>query len=319
MSNPHTYDHLVSFALTSPWAVERDMLAVIASILGRRIAGDDAGVDVLALAPVKREPPSKAGGVAVIPMHGVIAPRMNLFSQMSGGTTFEQATADLRDAVNAKDVGTIVLDWDSPGGNVQGATEFAHEMLKARAVKPVISQVHHKMASAAYWTGACATEVVSTPSGVVGALGVFSIHNDLSGALEKLGVKRSYLAVGKYKVDGNETEPLSEETRARWLGDLERPYATFVKDVGIGRGVNPSVVRAGFGEGRAVQADEALTLGMIDRIGTLDDTIARAMTPTASFPSVAASQTPPEVDGAGTDREWRSDIERQLLGLALGR
>jgi signal peptide peptidase SppA len=323
----HTYDHLLAFAVSSPWALEPEMLAVVTSILSRRIAGEEA--DIVALVPKKREGPAVTNGVAVLPMHGVFAPRANMLSNVSGGMTFEQATQDLREAVASNNVGTVVLDWDSPGGNVQGATEFAREMLKARAVKPVISQANHRMCSAAYWTGSCATEVVASPSSVVGALGVYTIHDDLSGALAQLGVKRSYLAKGRLKVDGNETEPLSDETKARWLDELDKPYGRMLKDVAAGRGVPIAAVRAGYGEGRAVQAEDALALGMIDRIGTLDDTIARAMTTTAPAPSLVhatgpetppTSQEPLEVTEAAraADRSWRTSIERQLLQLTLG-
>lgn len=313
---PHSYDHLVGFALASPWAVEPEMLAVIASILGRRLAGHDTTAEVHALAN-RRELVASTAGVGVLPMHGVIAPRMNMFSEISGGTTFETATASLREMVAAKDVGTIVIDWDSPGGNVQGATEFAHEMLKARTVKPIISQVHHRMCSAAYWVGSCATEIVCSPSGVVGAVGVYSIHNDLSAALAELGIKRTYLSKGKYKVEGNETEALTDETRERFLAEMEKPYATFIKDVAAGRGVPVASVRAGFGEGRAVQADDALALGMVDRIGTLDDTVTRALCPSA--PTAHPSQRLSEVaDGdRAASRAWDTDTARKLLQLTL--
>lgn len=312
-----TYDHLVGFALSSPWAVEREMLAIIASILSRHIAGDTNVQDVKALGN-RRELVAPTAGVGLLPMHGVIAPRMNMFSEMSGGTTFEAATRDLRALVDDKTVGTIVLDWDSPGGNVQGATEFAREMLKARTVKPVISQVHYRMCSAAYWVGACATEIVAAPSAVVGAVGVYSIHNDLSDALKALGVKRTYLSKGKHKVDGNETEPLTEETRARFLDEMEIPYAAFLKDVAAGRGVPVASVRAGFGEGRAVQADEALSLGMIDRIATLDETLTRVLSPTAQ-PAATPSQRLSEVDDAArtAQRAWETATARKLLQLQL--
>jgi len=327
MSKPlHNYDHLAAYAVTNPWALEPDMLAVVVSIVSRRLAGQDTAADVVALAnaPKRDLLPAAPTGVAVLPMHGVIAPKMNMFSEISGGTTFQRATEQLREAVASKDVSAIVLDFDSPGGNVQGADEFAHEVLKARAVKPVIAQVNYRMCSAAYWVGACATEIVAAPSGVVGAIGVYSIHNDLSKALADLGVKRTYLSKGKFKVEGNETEPLSEDTKSRWLAELEVPYSKFVNAVAHGRGVSPAAVRAGFGEGRAVQADDALALGMVDKIGTLDDTLTRLTTPAAAPSALvraeaATSQTPPEVDEArATDRAWRTDVERQLLTLAVG-
>jgi signal peptide peptidase SppA len=316
----HNYDHLAGFAVTSPWALEPEMLAVVVAILSRRLAGDDShAADIVALGN-KRDVAAAPKGVGILQMYGVIAPKMNMFSEISGGTTFQQATADLHELVASKDVGTIVIDWDSPGGNVQGADEFAREVLKARAVKPVISQVNFRMCSAAYWVGACATEIVCSPSGVVGSIGVFSIHNDLSKALADLGVKRTYLSKGKFKVEGNETEALSDDTKTQWLAEMEIPYSRFVNAVAHGRGVTPAAVRAGFGEGRAVQAEQALTLGMVDRIATLDETLTRLTAP-APAPALqrADSQTSFEMDEAARTKEraWRADVERQLLTLSV--
>jgi signal peptide peptidase SppA len=319
----HNYDHLAAYAVTHPWALEPEMLAVVVSIVSRRLAGDDTHPDVVALSN-KRELAPAPKGVAVLPMYGVIAPKMNMFSEISGGTTFQQATAQLQEAVASKDVSTIVLDWDSPGGNVQGAKEFADAIMKAKTIKPVISQVNYRMCSAAYWVGACATKIVAAPSGVVGAIGVYTIHNDLSKALADLGVKRTYLSKGKFKVEGNETEPLADDTKARWLAEMEVPYTNFINAVAHGRGVSPAAVRGGFGEGRAVQADEALALGMIDSIATLDETLIRLTTATTATQATVradapTSQTPSEVDETAriSERAWRASVERQLLTLAV--
>lgn len=326
MSKAHTFEHLVGYAVTSPWALMPEMLSVVASILSRRIVGEDTSPELGALAMPRRTDAISGSGVAVLPLHGVIAPRMNQFSDVSGGTTFEGATAELRRAVAAKEVGTIVLDWDSPGGNVQGASDFAAEIRKAKAVKPVISQVHYSMCSAAYWAGANASEIVAAPLSNVGGIGIYTLHNDLSAALAQLGIKRTYIAAGKFKVAGNETEPLSDETRARWQAEIDKAYDVFVRDVAAGRGVSPATVRTGFGEGAAVKAEEAITLGMIDRIGTLNDTITRAMSPVASPTLLQAdapvlpltSQTPVGVaEAQAKERAWRTGVERQLLAWAV--
>src|SRR5688572_25122653 len=119
------YAHVVSFALSHPWAVTRDMLAVIAGILAQRVAGiepDQATIDA-ALVNRKNLPQPRAGSVAIIPIYGVISPRMNMMSEMSGGTTFEKLTGQLREAMGNTSVKTIVLDVDSPGGSVAGNTE----------------------------------------------------------------------------------------------------------------------------------------------------------------------------------------------------
>ena len=108
-----------------------------------------------------------------------------------------------------------MFDVDSPGGSVLGATEFARTLRAARDTKHLIAHAHYQMASAAYWIGACCHEIVASPSSMVGSIGVYSIHEDLSAALEQLGVKLTYISAGKYKVEGNDTQPLTEEAHRR--------------------------------------------------------------------------------------------------------
>lgn len=310
MGRQHAIDRVVQMAL-EPWAITQPMLRVVAGVLARRMAQVEAQDMEFVTRPVTT-PNGPTGGVAIIPIHGVIAPRMNLMSDISGGATFEESTSLLRDAVAAPQVSTIILDVDSPGGAVAGATEFAREVLRARAVKPVIAVANFCMASAAYWFSACATEIVAAPSANVGSIGVYTIHEDLSKALDDLGIKVTYISAGKYKVDGNETEPLSDTARARMTEIVTRMYARFVGDVALGRGVTDAAVRNGYGEGAVVTADEALALRMVDRVATLDETIARVLAPasasltgraSADLPDPAAtSQDPPPAD---TDQERR--------------
>jgi len=326
----HSYEHILGFALEHPWAITPSMRALIAGILARRIAGQDADpAELAALVNRKNLPqPKKGGAVALIPIYGVIAPRMNLLSEMSGGTTFEALTAQLHEAMANEAVKTIIFDVDSPGGNVAGATEFAREVLKARVTKPIIAQAQYLMASAAYWPMSCATEIVAAPSAMVGSIGVYHIHEDVSEALAKLGVKRTIIAAGKYKAEGADGGPLTEEALAHIKGLADAAYAQFTDDISKGRGVKAAVVRNGYGQGRAVTADDALALGLVDRIGTLTETLARVMhappaagarahhdsstEATDQEPPLAATSQEPNADAA-----WQNAIEGGLLELDL--
>lgn len=320
--NASRYEHLVAFALEHPWAITASMRAIIANILARRIAGEDADEEAIALAVQARDtrqyPIQSTGGVvAVIPMAGVIAPRMNLFSDMSGGTSFESLSKQLAAAVSDPNVKTIVFDVDSPGGNVAGATEFAREVLKARTQKRILAHANYLMASAAYWPMACATEVIASPSAQVGSIGVYALHDDMSEALSKLGVKREVFAAGKYKGEGVDGGPLSEDARAHVGALIESFYGRFVGDVAKGRGVSPADVRKGYGEGRAVNADDALACGLVDRIATFADTLARASQPTSNggvrgtleSPSSTTLQEP----SPATSQESRAAIDASLM------
>jgi signal peptide peptidase SppA len=289
------YEHLIAFALEHPWAVTPAMRTLIANVLVRRAAGEEADAEAIAVARAQRDTRSVAvpegGSVAVIPVAGVIAPRMNLFSDVSGGATFEGLGKQVQAAVEDPNVKTIVFDVDSPGGNVAGATEFARQVLAARASKTVIAQVNHLMASAAYWTMAGATEIVASPSSLVGGIGVYALYDDISAVLAELGIKREIFSAGTFKAEGVGGLPLTDEARAHMQTLIDGAYGRFVGDVAKGRGVTPTAVRKGFGEGRVLDADAAKAAGLIDRIATLDDTLAR-VTRSTSRRAVAESQPP---------------------------
>lgn len=321
----HAYEHVLSFALDTPWNLEPSMLSLIAGVLARRVAGldaDQAGIQA-ALVNRKNLPQPRAGSVAVIPIYGVIAPRMNLMTEMSGGVTYEKLSSQLRAAMGDKTVKTIVLDVDSPGGSVSGNAEFAAEVLRARTKKPIIAQAQFSMGSAAYQIGAAATEIAAAPSARVGCIGTFSIHNDLSEALKQLGVKRTFLYAGEGKVDGNEAEPLSDSARTRIQALIDSAYGQFVNTVvkGRGQGMTPDKVRKEW-KAHVYTAHEAQSIGMIDRIETLDETLARIL---------SASDTPEDRLAAdtlftsidATSQEPREDVvtdqERRMAELALQR
>ena len=326
-----TYSHVLSLAL-EPWALTRPMVATIAHVLAHHLAGRPLDLSTLerrepvALQVMSTPTAAPAQGVAIVPVHGVIAPRMSAFSDISGGATFEQAKQDVRKALAHAGVGTIVLDIDSCGGSVLGASEFAHFLLQARAQKPIIAAGNFTMASAAYWVGACATEVVWAPSAMGGSIGVYSIHEDLTEMLATLGVKLTYISAGKWKVDGIDGTALTESAGARLTAHVEAHYTRFVTDVAAGRKVTADAVRQGFGEGAVVTAEDALALGMIDRIETLDETLARLASPASSsvpapigaldpsaLPPAATSQEP----SPATDQE-RARVCREMATAFLG-
>jgi signal peptide peptidase SppA len=304
--NELKYAHVMSALLEHPWAITRQMLSTIASVMGRRIAGHGPNAEDIHAALVNRKnlPQPEAGGsVAVIPVYGVLAPRAGMMTEMSGGTSFEALTAQLREAMGSSAIASIVFDVDSPGGSVAGATEFAREIMAARQKKPIIAQAQYTMCSAAYWLAAACTEIVASPSSTIGSVGVYTIHDDLSEALKAEGITRTYISAGKFKTEGNEAEPLSDGARERMAAVVARAYDQFVGDISKGRGVALEDVRSGFGQGAAVGAEEAKSLGMIDSIATLDHTVARLVKGTDTRRAAARAE--------------RAQVERALVGLSL--
>jgi signal peptide peptidase SppA len=280
----HRYPHIVRAVYGQPWMIERRTFDMIDELLQARLAGaalsDEEIRERLISAASSNGPRSggrRAQGVAVIPVYGVLANHAGDM-RSSGATTVDEIRADFRDALANEDVGSIVFDVDSPGGSVDGIEEFAAEIRAARGQKPIVAVANVQMDSAAYYLGSQADEIVVTPSGRVGSIGVLMAHREVSKQAEIRGERTTLISAGRYKTEGNQYEPLSDEARAFAQTQVDEYYGMFVDAVAKGRGVTPAAVRSGYGEGRELLAKPAKAAGLVDRIDTLENTIRRAGT-----------------------------------------
>ncbi len=264
----------------SPWAIQPEKLAVLQEVVARHVAGEKLSAEEVQMVVHEAKRPSdrtvageNGNSIGVLPLFGTIFPRANLMTEMSGATSAEVFGAKFDELVNDPTIGAIVLDVNSPGGQVFGVEELARKIYDARGKKPIVAVANHVMASAAYWIGTAADEVVVSPSGEVGSVGAFAAHVDESKAMEMAGIKVTYISEGKYKTEANPYEPLAEEAKAAIQESVKESYDSFVRGLARQRGKPLEEVRNGFGQGRMVHARQAVQMGMADRIGTLEDTI----------------------------------------------
>lgn len=273
------YEHILSAFAAEPWAMDREKLSVVADFLLFKSQGGSFGEAELGARITKTrdaEVSRREGSVAVIPIFGVLSPKMDMMTEISGGTSYLTLQKALHDALVNDEVKAVVLDIDSPGGAVPGAQELADEIRALRGgEKPIVAQVNHLAASAAYWIASQADEVVVSPSGRAGSIGVYTVHEDISAALEKKGIKRTYISAGEHKVEGNEVDPLGEDALAFIQERVQRSYDRFVGAVASGRKTSVKDVLSNYGQGRVFFAEELVERGMADRIGTLSETLAR--------------------------------------------
>lgn len=276
MNNGLKYQRILQAVSETPWAILPGKLAVIRELLAIRAAGERLTDEEIKAAIQGGAPRNVRGqSVLVLPLVGTIIPRADMLTESSGAVSIQRFQTMFRLALKNEEVDAIVLDVDSPGGQVGGVDELSQEIYEARGDKPIVAVANNLAASAAYWIASAADELVVTPSAEVGSIGVFAMHQDVSALLEREGMKVSLIAAGKYKVEGNPFEPLDDESRAAIQERVDDYYGMFIAAVARNRGVNRSAVRGGFGEGRVVGAKQAVSLGMADRIATLDETVSR--------------------------------------------
>ena len=271
------YVHILQSIYGQPVAILPEKAVVIVRFLTLKAMGrdvPDAEVQEV-VAATDRPRQRSSGAIGVIPVYGTIAKRMDMMMESSGGTSTDRVAADLRAMLADPQVGSIILDIDSPGGSVSGVAELADEIRAAREQKPIVAVANTFAASAAYWIASAASEIVVAPSGQVGSIGVFTIHEDISKMLEAEGVNPTIISAGKFKTEGNPFAPLDPEAEKAIQEQVDAYYAMFIGAVAKGRGVSIADVRGGFGQGRMVMARDAVKLGMADRVDTIEGTIMR--------------------------------------------
>jgi signal peptide peptidase SppA len=259
------------------WDIVPSKLEAIAEIIDLRVAGGVLSAEDIDARTGKGRAKFGAvkGSVGVLPVYGVIMQHAGMMNDISGGTSTDTLGAEFDQMMASTEIGAVVLDVDSPGGSVYGLEELSDKIYAARGTKPIIAVANSMAASAAYYIASAADEIVATPGGEVGSIGTVAIHTDVSAADEQEGIKRTILKQGKYKTDGNPYEPLSDDARGTLQASIDRYYNLFVNAVARNRGTTPLQVKRGYGEGKLVGAQEGLELGMVDRIGTLEEVVGR--------------------------------------------
>lgn len=306
------YERILTAVCSQPWAIDLATGQRLAAILTRRLDGRPA--DPLALEAAagikaereRRKPRRASGGVSVIPLHGVMVQRADWFMQVCGMLSTEQVGQLVDAAADDDGVEAIVLDIDSPGGSVFGTHELAGKVAAAGKRKTVIGVANAMAASAAYWVGAQATELVVTPSGMVGSVGVYSMHVDRSGQLEDAGLKVTLVASTPEKVAGHEFGPLDDLGMADRKETVEGYYRQFLSAVAKGRKTTTAAVQETFGKGGMVLAAEAVKRGMADKVGTLDDVLGRYGLSVADLTPAAESR---DMDVKARERRMRLELE----------
>lgn len=210
-------------------------------------------------------------GTLHIPVKGVL---INNFGYTISDwiTGYEYITRALQRGLADGNVDRIALIVDSPGGEVAGCFECADKIMNARVVKPIQGFANESAYSAAYAIVSAASKVHVSRTGGVGSIGVVTSHTDVSKRYEVMGVKITFIHAGRHKVDGNAFEPLPDEVKARIQARIDELYGVFVSTVALHRIMDEEDVRAT--EALTFTASEALSNGLADSVGPLDEALA---------------------------------------------
>lgn len=218
----------------------------------------------------------RVGAVAVVCIAGVLA---------KGSRYYGVCSSLARDCISGlaadESAESILLYVDSPGGTVRGTGDLAAAIAEAAQKKNVVAYIEDLGASAAYWIASQASKVYANPTALVGSIGTFSVVYDMSAMAEQLGFKVHVMRAGEYKGAGTPGTAVTEEQIAEWQRVVDSINEHFIAGVAAGRHMSADAVRA-IADGRVHVGKEAVALGLIDGVQTLEATIQSLQRPAAA-------------------------------------
>jgi len=256
-----------------PWAITDRSMVTIMDIVERHMDGRE--IDLEAVAAKLGQPLDNTGGdvsmrgsIAIIDVTGPIFRYADIFTRISGATAIETLSQNFQTAIESSAVQQIVLNVNSPGGQVDGVSELADMVRAGAAVKPVTAYVDGLAASGAYWIASAANRIVANESSFLGSIGVVVTVMDNRAAQEKRGVKRYEIVstVSPLK----RADVATDEGRSQLLAIADSLAEIFVSRVAAFRGTTAENITQNYGRGGVMIARQAVAAGMADAVSNFE-------------------------------------------------
>ncbi len=201
------------------------------------------------------------------------------FREKVGVVEITGVIQDAKSAINSlkqfrKDdsIKAIVLRIDSPGGGVGPSQEIYREVQKTVKMKKVVASMGAIATSGGYYVAAGASGIVANPGTITGSIGVIMGFTNFEAVFKKIGLIPIVIKSGEYKDTGSPLRPMSSEERKMLQQFVDKIHSQFVKDVASGRNLDQQKVET-VADGRIFSGQDAITYGLVDRLGNLEDAI----------------------------------------------
>lgn len=204
------------------------------------------------------------GGVAIIQVCGTLVQKLGTLRPYSGMTGYDGIRQNFLQALIDPDVKAIMLDIDSPGGEVSGCFDLVDTIYKSRGSKPIWSILNESAYSAGYAIASAADRICVPRTGGVGSIGVIWMHMDWSKALTDAGFKVTFITFGESKADGHPEIPLSGEALERFQNDINTMGELFVSTAARNRNISAKVIRDT--QARTYMGTAGVSIGLADEV-----------------------------------------------------
>ncbi len=188
------------------------------------------------------------------------------------GILSEELIKTINEVAEDKMVKAVVFRVSSPGGSAYGSERIWNALTNLKATKPLVVSMGDYAASGGYYISCMADQIVAQPNTITGSIGIFGVIPDISGLNNKIGLTFDGVKTNKMSDAISVNRPFRPEEREMMQSYVDRGYELFVKRCADGRGKTSDEIKA-IAEGRVWTGEDALKLGLVDKIGGLDEAI----------------------------------------------
>lgn len=185
--------------------------------------------------------------------------------------------AALKKFRKSKNVRAVVVRIESPGGGVAPSQEIYEEITRLRREKPVVASLGGLAASGGYYIASACSSIVANPGSLTGSIGVIMEFGNVEELFRKIGVKGVVVKAGEHKDLGSPVRSLTEEEHEMLQEMVDRVHRQFIEAVRKGRGERMDAANLEhIADGRVFSGDQAKEVGLVDRLGGLEEAIGLA-------------------------------------------
>ena len=233
------------------------------------------------------------------------------------GIVAKDLVKTINDVAKDSAVKAVVLRVSSPGGSAYASEQIWHALNKLKAKKTLIVSMGDYAASGGYYISCMADKIVAQPNTITGSIGIFGVIPNISGLNEKLGLTYDGVKTNKMSDAITVNRKFTPEERDLMQNYVNRGYELFVKRCADGRKMKTEQIKA-IAEGRVWTGEDAIKIGLVDKIGGLNDAIALAVTK-AKLNTYNVSEYPEkETFESKFMKSFSDDVETRFLKAQLG-
>lgn len=224
-------------------------------------------------------------GVAILSIAGPLFRYSNFFTSFFGASSYERIAHDFTQALNNPDIKSIIFDFDSPGGEVNGCSELANLIFESRGEKPIIAYASGDCASGAYWIASACDRIVVSDTAQLGSIGVVAVYHNRRGDDSEIEIVSS-------QSPNKRLDPSVDKDREKIQTRIDALADVFINAVAQHRRVSSDIVKTDYGQGDVVVGRIAIGKGLADSHGTYEKLLQELTSTSPSHSTLQGSESP---------------------------